>query len=170
MDSPDRGDRHAGDVRLLAALGALPDPVTARAQKVAAIAHLGQTDQAGRRYLEHPARVAARLAADGQSDEAVAVGWLHDVIESTALTLDDVQTMFADHPAVVAGVAAITRSTGQPRDTYYRQILADPLAVTVKWADVCDNLDADRLAVLPSALATRLRERYARAIRVLSAA
>ena len=162
--------RPAGDVRILAALGTMPDDVVARARHVAAIMHAQQADKAGRPYLQHPARVAARLAADGQPAETVAVGWLHDVVEDTTLTVQDLQAVFADHPRVAPAVAAITRGAHQPGDDYYRQVMADPIALAVKWADLCDNLDADRMALLPGVVRTRLRAKYAHAIQVLSAA
>ena len=49
-----------------------------RAKDLAHRAHAGQVDKAGRPYIEHVARVAARVADD---PEAEAVAWLHDVLE-----------------------------------------------------------------------------------------
>ncbi len=53
------------------------------AQSIAAAAHKGQVDKAGKPYIEHPAHVAASV----QGDAAKAVAWLHDVVEDTRLRL-----------------------------------------------------------------------------------
>lgn len=57
------------------------------AQSIAAAAHKGQVDKAGKPYIEHPAHVAASV----QGDAAKAVAWLHDVVEDTPLTFADLR-------------------------------------------------------------------------------
>ncbi len=57
------------------------------AQSIAAAAHKGQVDKAGKPYIEHPAHVAANV----QGDAAKAVAWLHDVVEDTPLTFADLR-------------------------------------------------------------------------------
>ncbi len=55
----------------------------AAAEQVAATTHAGQTDKAGHPYLDHPRRVATRVATITNDPDAVAVAWLHDVVEDT---------------------------------------------------------------------------------------
>lgn len=122
--------------------------ITQAAQRIATVAHAGQVDKAGRPYITHPARVAARVAGD---DHAVAVAWLHDVVEDTTVTLADLREQF---PAEV--VAAVD-------DEYYARVRRVPLALTVKLADLADNSDPQRLARLDDATRERLVAKYARA-------
>jgi len=126
----------------------LESSITQAAQRIATVAHAGQVDKAGRPYITHPARVAARVAGD---DHAVAVAWLHDVVEDTTVTLADLREQF---PAEV--VAAVD-------DEYYARVRRVPLALTVKLADLADNSDPQRLARLDDATRERLVAKYARA-------
>lgn len=158
----------AGTVRLLSALDMFPDDPVARARDVASLAHARQVDHAGRPYLAHPRRVAGRLAADGQPDDVVAAGWLHDVVEDSSTSLSDLERIFTDRPKVTQIVDAITQREHESRDDYYARVREMPEALFVKWADLCDNLDPDRLAVLPPATRERLRAKYGHAIAVLS--
>lgn len=132
--------------------------ITQAAQRIATVAHTGQVDKAGRPYITHPARVAARVAGD---DHAVAVAWLHDVVEDTTVTLTDLGEQF---PAeVVAAVDALTRRDGEEPAEYYARVRRIPLALTVKLADLADNSDPQRLARLDDATRERLVAKYARA-------
>jgi (p)ppGpp synthase/HD superfamily hydrolase len=133
------------------------------ARDIATRAHQGQTDKAGAPYISHPARVAARVAGD---PEAEMVAWLHDVAEDTSVTLEE---LARDFPAqVVAAVGAITKRPDEDRDTYYRRVAADPLALKVKYADLADNSDPDRLALLDEPTRERLLAKYAHAREVLA--
>ncbi|MGW0021948.1 HD domain-containing protein [Rhodococcus sp. NPDC003382] len=132
--------------------------ITRAAQRIATVAHAGQVDRAGRPYITHPARVAARVAGD---DHAVAVAWLHDVVEDTTVTLADLGEQFP--PEVVAAVDALTRRDGEEPVEYYARVRRVPLALTVKLADLADNSDPQRLARLDDATRRRLRAKYAHA-------
>lgn len=79
-----------------------------RAAHVAALAHGAQMRKVtGRPYVEHPARVAARVLVRPDVDEAmVAAALLHDVVEDTAVTLDEIRAEFGD--AVADLVHALT--------------------------------------------------------------
>ena len=58
-----------------------------RAKDIATKAHEGQVDKAGMPYIDHPRRVAERVAQVDGRPEAIAVAWLHDVVEDTATNL-----------------------------------------------------------------------------------
>lgn len=83
--------------------------MVALARDVATRAHEGQTDKVGRPYIEHPAAVAARLST---VDEQV-VGWLHDVVEDTDITLAELRAMGFTTEQVLA-VDAMTKRRGEP--------------------------------------------------------
>lgn len=142
-------------------------PEPARARDVALVAHAGARDKAGKPYIDHPARVAAAV----EGDAAKAVAWLHDVVEDTACTLDDLRAGgFGE--AVVRGVDGMTRREGEAYLDFVRRAAADPVARRVKLADVRDNMDLSRLDGLgPETLAAgqrRVREKYEPALRILT--
>lgn len=110
------------------------------AESIARRAHEGQTDKAGKPYIEHPAWVAAHV--DG--DEARAAAWLHDVLEDTDATADDLAR--AGIPErVVAAVRALTHAPGESYEEYLARVAGDPLAVRVKLADLAHNSDLSRI-------------------------
>ena len=132
-----------------------------RAKELAYRAHAGQVDKAGRPYIEHVARVAAAVADD---PEAEAVALLHDVLEDCVGFGDEV-SRFPD--AIFFAVNRLTRVRGLSDDAYYARIRANPLALRVKLADIADNADESRLALLDEATANRLRRKYANARKAL---
>jgi hypothetical protein len=130
------------------------------AERLALAAHAGQVDKAGRPYIGHPARVAARVAVRyPDCPDLVAAAWLHDIVEDTDVTLDDLRAQF---PAdVVAIVEALTVRPHESRVAYYRRLLLVPGAREVKLEDVADNADPERLALLGPADRERLIQKYA---------
>lgn len=136
----------------------------ATATAIATLAHYGQLDQGDRAYIEHPRRVAGYLL-DATWEELV-VAWLHDVVEDTDVTIDAICQSFG--PVIADAVAAISRRPHEPGDDYYARVKANPLARKVKvYGDLRDNLDVERLAVLPEAKRTRLIAKYTHALEVL---
>lgn len=139
-----------------------------KARKLAEHAHAGQTDKAGRPYIEHVARVADAVSGHPVSPGlAQAVAWLHDVMEDCGL--GELDLMAAGMPReVVAAVDAITHRRHEPRTDYYARVRANELARAVKLADVADNSAPERLAVLDDATRDRLTEKYRKAREHLS--
>ena len=137
------------------------------ALELAARAHAGQVDKAGHDYLSHPLRVAARVVDAGE--EAVAVALLHDVVEDSDVDIEDL--VAAGFPEqVTEAVERLTRRDDEPHADAVRRAAADPLAAVVKRADLADNLDPARLALLPQELRSRLIGRYEHAVTLLDAA
>ena len=135
------------------------DDLVARAKDLAHRAHAGQVDKAGRPYIEHVARVAAAVADD---PEAEAVAWLHDVLEDCP----GYESEVLDFPARIAkSVVLLTRWEGESATTYYDILACHPVSIPyrVKLADIADNADESRLALLDEKTAARLRKKYARA-------
>lgn len=132
------------------------------AVELARRAHEGQVDKSGRPYIAHPLRV--MRAVDGEWAQMAAV--LHDVVEDTAVTADDLRDAGCPEP-VVAAVVALTKLPGEPLATSLARAAADPIAHTVKRADIADNSSEARLALLDEPTRTRLRAKYARSLALL---
>ncbi|MFJ6416988.1 HD domain-containing protein [Paeniglutamicibacter sp. NPDC091659] len=131
------------------------------AEAMARSAHAGQFDKSGVDYITHPARVAERVLRQGGADEAVAAAWLHDVLEDCDVSAADLAA--AGIPdAVIDAVQAVTKIDGEAPEDYCARILASPTALRVKRADIDDNTDPARTALLPEATRERLAAKYAR--------
>lgn len=129
------------------------------AYKLAATLHGGQTDKAGRPYIEHLSRVFVSVMERGGSRDQKIAALLHDAIEdgcATAASLVEAQV-----PAtVVRLVTVLTRLPNEDYRAYLGRVVQAPDAILVKQCDVEDNLDEERLKALPLATAERLREKY----------
>lgn len=130
------------------------DDSLGRAFELAFAAHRGQTDKLGEPYCTHLVRVADRL--DEPTCQIVAL--LHDVVEDTATSLDDLARMF--NPEIVAAVDALTKRSGEPYEAYLVRVIANPIAREVKKADLADNSDERRLSQLDAKTQKRLTEKY----------
>ncbi|MCC2314193.1 HD domain-containing protein [Cellulomonas xiejunii] len=138
------------------------------ARQIAKDAHRGQLDKAGAPYIGHPARVAGHAAAAGGDERVVAAAWLHDVVEDTDVTPDDLRAAGIPDD-VVAAVVALSKVPGQSVEDYFAAVNRDPIAVAVKSADLADNTDPARLALLDEGTRQRLVAKYARARSLLGA-
>lgn len=137
-------------------------PTLERALALATEAHAGQVDKAGRPYIEHVQRVAHRVQVylDGIPGPAitpacreniVTAALLHDVVEDTSRTLDDLRALgFGE--AVLRRVARLSgRTDGIGYLDNIRALAAegDVGTMLVKLADNEDNADPERVALLP---------------------
>lgn len=136
----------------------------AEARGIAEAAHAGQLDKAGCPYMEHVSRVASAVAHCGEDYEVVAL--LHDVVEDTPMTLEDLARLGVP-PRIVGAVDALTKRAGEAYDASIKRAAANPLARAVKLADNTDNASEERLALLEPRVAARLRDKYARARKLL---
>jgi (p)ppGpp synthase/HD superfamily hydrolase len=108
------------------------------AKEIAAVAHRGQIDKAGKPYINHLEAVAAKL----KSTEEKTVAWLHDIFEDTDYSQDQLSVFFPQ--SIVAAVEALTKRQGESYDDYLRRISENPLAIKVKLADLEHNTDLTR--------------------------
>ncbi len=118
--------------------------IVAEARNVARAAHAGQLYN-GLPYEVHLAAVAAVLRDFRiESSEFVAAAWLHDVIEDTAVTREEVDAAFG---STVARLVWAVTGVGEDRATrnreIYRKISEHPPAATLKLADRIANVEAD---------------------------
>lgn len=139
------------------------------AQEVARLMHKHQMDKAGAPYIEHVESVARNVElSDHATESAIIAAWLHDTVEDTPYTLDEIRDEFGDNVAEV--IHLLTRKNGQSPHGYYSAIKANPDALTVKLADIRDNTHPARLSRLPQELQDRLKAKYSFAIQQLASA
>lgn len=132
--------------------------------RLAARAHEGQEDKAGAPYILHPLAVAHALAEHGE--QARIAGVLHDVIEDTPITADDLIAAGVE-PSTVDAILAVTRRDGEEYTDFVRRAAAHPLGRLVKRADVLHNSNPERLALLEPKQAASLAGKYAKVLAIL---
>ena len=132
----------------------------AAARAFATEAHSGQTDKAGHPYITHPERVAGRL----ENPAAQVIGWLHDTVEDTNVTLSEIETHFG--PETAAAVDAISRRDGESWSDYLDRVQANPMAKAVKISDLIDNSNLGRIPVITMKDVKR-QEKYNKALKRL---
>lgn len=112
-----------------------------RAIQIALEAHAGETDKAGQPYVLHPLTLMLQM----DSEEARIVAVLHDVVEDSAVTLDDLAAAGFSN-AVLTALALLTHDTAAVAyDDYIAALSSNPLARKVKLADLAHNMDVRRL-------------------------
>ena len=104
---------------LLAALRASDKPYDIdkieRAYQVADQAHGGQVRKSGDPYISHPISVAIILVGMGMDTDCICAALLHDVVEDTAVSLDDLRKSFGEDVAIM--VSGVTKLTNMPLST-----------------------------------------------------
>lgn len=135
--------------------------MTKKALKLCFEAHKEQIDKSGMPYVFHPFHLAEQM----QDEESTVVALLHDVIEDTDYTLDDLRKMGFDD-SVLAAINLMTHEDGVPYMDYVEQIKTNPIAKTVKLADLRHNSDMTRLEVVTPRDKERA-EKYLAAIKLL---
>lgn len=133
-----------------------------RAVEIAAREHAGDTDKGGDPYLFHPLRLMFAVSTPAEKMAAV----LHDVVEDTPVTLDDLKNEGFPVEVVVA-VEALTKRTGETRVDAATRAAANPIARVVKLADVTDNMDLGRISDPKDSDFDRLKE-YAKVRKILT--
>jgi len=137
-----------------------PEEMIDKAATFAARVHAHQTRKDGTPYYAHCVRVAIRVP-----DKLTgAIALLHDTVEDTDTTLDDLRDLGFTNE-VVDAVDALSRRPGEKYMDFIYRCKQNHLARTVKLADIADNL-ADQSALDPDE-ADFLRNRYTKAIEIL---
>lgn len=121
----------------------------AQAFELAAEAHKDQRRKSGAPYITHPIAVAGVLAELGLDDVTLAAAILHDAVEDTGVTLDDVSSQFgSDVAAIVDGVTKLERihfdsKEAQQAATMRKMLVAmakDVRVLLIKLADRLHNM------------------------------
>ena len=134
---------------------------TKKALKLCYQAHRDQVDKSGMPYVFHPFHLAEQM-----TDEATTVtALLHDVVEDTDYTLEDLRAMgFPD--AALDAIALMTHDPSVPYLDYGATIKSNPVARAVKLADLRHNSDLTRLDEADEKALERV-EKYRKAISIL---
>ena len=137
---------------------------TKRAIRLMFEAHKNQTDKAGLPYVFHPFHLAEQM----MDEKTTVAALLHDVVEDTDTTLDDLRKMdFGDD--VIDALTLLTHDERVPYMDYVAEIKKNPIARAVKLADLRHNSDLTRLDVVDEKALKRV-EKYKKAIALLEEA
>ena len=135
--------------------------LTRKAITVAYNAHQGQLDRAGLPYILHPLHVAEQM----KDEDTCVVALLHDVIEDTDLTLENLRE-YSFTEAQIEGVRVMTREEDEDYFEYIRSVKTNPLALAVKLEDLKHNSDVTRIIEMTDKDLQRI-EKYKKAMEIL---
>ena len=138
-------------------------PMTKKALCLCFEAHKEQKDKSGLPYVFHPFHLAEQMV----TEETTVVALLHDVVEDTGYTLADLGAM-GFPKAVLDALALLTHDPSVDYMDYVRAIKANPIARTVKLADLRHNSDLTRLDTVDEKALARV-EKYQKARILLEA-
>lgn len=137
-------------------------PLTKTAMKIAFTAHKEQVDKTGLPYIFHPFHLAEQM----ETEETVCAALLHDVVEDTDMTLEELRKYgFGD--AIIEALRLLTHDDNVPYMDYVREIKKNPIAKAVKLADLRHNSDMTRLDVIDE-YALKRAEKYRQAMEILN--
>lgn len=135
--------------------------MTKKALHLSFDAHKDQVDKSGIPYVYHPFHLAEQM----ESEETVTVALLHDVVEDTDYTIEDIIAMGFPKP-VTDALALMTHDMIVPYMDYVAKIKTNPIAKAVKLADLRHNSDTSRLEYVDEKVLRRIRK-YHDAIELL---
>ncbi len=134
---------------------------TKKALKLCFEAHKDQRDKSGLPYVFHPFHLAEQMT----DEETTVVALLHDVVEDTELTLEDLKAKGFSQ-CVLDAIALMTHAPEVPYMDYVRKIKENPIATAVKLADLKHNSDLTRLDTVDERALERC-EKYKKAMAIL---
>lgn len=134
---------------------------TRKAMKIAYDAHHGQLDKSGVPYICHPIHLAEQM----KTEEECIVALLHDVVEDTDITFEQLEKEFSAN--VIQAVRLLTHDKAVDYMDYVRKIKDNPIAKNVKLADLHHNSDVTRLDEMSEKDKLR-NEKYNEAMRILT--
>ncbi len=114
-------------------------PLTYLAMRIAYDAHHGVLDRSGAPYVFHPYEVASRM----DDEVSTAVALLHDVVEDTDMTFEDLKAKGIPEE-VIDPLRYLTHDPAVPYMDYIRKIAENPVAIKVKLSDLKHNMDESR--------------------------
>lgn len=137
--------------------------LTNKALRFAYNAHHGQLDYNGIPYIFHPIHLAEQM----DDEISCCVALLHDVVEDTAVTMEELVAEFP--PEVVEVVQLLTHDSDTDYFEYVRAVRQNPIAKKVKLADLAHNSDQTRCvgSDLTEAQLNYWKEKYQKAKAIL---
>lgn len=134
---------------------------TRKAMKIAYNAHNGQVDKSGVPYIYHPIHLAEQM----QTEDECIVALLHDTVEDTEVTFEDLEKEFSNE--IIEAIKLLTHDKSVEYMEYIKQIKENPIAKNVKLADLRHNSDETRKAEITDKDIKR-NEKYKKAIKFLT--
>ena len=134
--------------------------LTRKAMVIAYNAHDGQVDKSGVPYIYHPIHVAEQM----DTEEECIVALLHDVVEDTNMTFEQLSEIFSKE--IIDILRLLTRKEEENYFDYILKIAKNPVAKKVKIADLMHNLDETRLNKITK-IDIKRREKYKKALEIL---
>ena len=135
--------------------------LTKKAFIIANDAHRDQVDKAGLPYVFHP----FHLAEEMNDEYSTCVALLHDVVEDSSYTIEDLMKV-GFPPQVIEASQVLTHSKDVPYFEYVKMVKQNVLATKVKIADLKHNSDLTRLDKISEEDIKRI-EKYKEALRLL---
>lgn len=135
--------------------------LTKKALRISFEAHKDQVDKTGLPYVFHPFHLAEHM--DDEASTCVAL--LHDVIEDTDMTFEDLENE-GFTKEIISALRLLTHDDIVPYMDYVKEIKHNEIAKKVKLADLKHNSDLSRLDIIDEA-ALKRNEKYKKAIELL---
>ncbi len=132
-----------------------------KAYLIAKEAHMNQVDKGGKDYIYHPLFVASNCKSENERIVAL----LHDVVEDTSVTLNDLKETFSDE--IIKAIDCITHYEYLSNQEYLDRVKSNPIAKAVKIQDIKHNMDFSRLKNIDDNTKQRLKEKYTFALEYL---
>ncbi len=123
--------------------------------------HNGQFDKSGLPYVFHPFTVAFNM----KDEETCIVALLHDIVEDTACTFEELETLFSNE--IVNAIKLMTHDPNEDYFSYIEKISTNRIASLVKISDLKHNSDKSRLNNITKKDINRI-EKYRKALEILS--
>ena len=138
-------------------------PMTNRAMQIAYQAHHGQLDANGIPYILHPVHLAEQM----DDEISCTVALLHDVVEDTHMTMENLAGEFPGE--VIEALQLLTHREGVPYFDYVHAIRENPIAKKVKLADIAHNSDQSRCvgSGVPRKKLDAWKNKYKKALEIL---
>jgi len=124
--------------------------------------HAGQVDRYGRPYILHPLHLMSQMDTEVEMMAAV----LHDVVEDSDMTLDDLRRLGLPEE-VIQAVSLLTHDEADSYEAYVDKLKPNRIARQVKLADLAHNMDIRRMVRVTEKDAARL-DKYRRAWEMLT--
>lgn len=134
---------------------------TKKAINIAYVAHMGQTDRFGIPYIFHPIHLAEQMDTEEECIAAI----LHDVVEDTNVTMEELENIFSKK--VIDALKLLTHDKDTDYMEYIKALKQNPIAKKVKIADLGHNSDKTRLNQITETDLQR-NKKYEEAIKILS--
>ena len=132
-----------------------------KALEIAFDAHKDQVDKAGLPYIYHPFYLATQM----ETEDSIIVALLHDVVEDSHYTVEDLEN-HGFSTTIIAALRLLTHEDSEDYITYIHRVKENELARIVKLADLKHNSDESRLSHIDDKARERLN-RYAESIKIL---